>query len=216
MGYNAAMNTQMTERFNVAGASLVKLFGSGRREQEAFERRAGGVRDTGIQSAMLGRVFFVALGLVGAIGTAAIYGIGAFMVVDGSIEVGTLVALAALVTRVYQPLTGLTNARVDLMTSMVSFERVFEVLDAPEAIQERPGAVDLVDADGCDRVRRRRVPVSAGRRLGDRLDGAERRPRRRHRPRRRRVAWPVAEGRSRRDRGARRARPAPASRRRSR
>ncbi len=148
MGYNAAMNTQMTERFNVAGASLVKLFGSGAREQEAFERRAKGVRDTGIQSAMLGRVFFVALGLVGALGTAAIYGIGALMVVDGSIEIGTLVALAALVTRVYQPLTGLTNARVDLMTSMVSFERVFEVLDAPEAIQERPGAIDLVDARG--------------------------------------------------------------------
>jgi ATP-binding cassette subfamily B protein len=148
MGHNAAMNTQMTERFNVAGASLVKLFGSGVREQEAFERRAQGVRDTGIQSALLGRVFFVALGLVGALGTAAVYGIGALMVVDGSIEVGTLVALAALVTRVYQPLTGLTNARVDLMTSMVSFERVFEVLDAPEAIQERPGAIDLIDATG--------------------------------------------------------------------
>jgi ATP-binding cassette subfamily B protein len=148
MGYNAAMNTQMTERFNVAGASLVKLFGSAGREQQAFEERARGVRDTGIRSAMLGRVFFVALGLVAAIGTAAIYGIGALMVVDGTIEVGTLVALAALVTRVYQPLTGLTNARVDLMTSMVSFERVFEVLDAPEAITERPGAYDLVDPAG--------------------------------------------------------------------
>ena len=90
---------------------------------------------------MLGRVFFVALGLVGALGTAAIYGVGALMVVDGDITAGTLVALAALVTRVYQPLTGLTNARVDLMTSMVSFERVFEVLDAPEAIQEKPGAI---------------------------------------------------------------------------
>ena len=144
MAHNAAMNTQMTERFNVSGATLVKLFGSGGREREAFDRRAAGVRDTGIQSALYGRVFFVALGLVGALGTAAIYGIGAFMVVNGSITTGTLVALAALVTRVYQPLTGLTNARVDLMTSMVSFERVFEVLDAPEAIQERPGAIDLV------------------------------------------------------------------------
>ena len=148
MGHNAAMNTQMTERFNVSGATLVKLFGSGRRERESFERRAAGVRDTGIRSAMFGRVFFVALGLVGAIGTAAIYGVGALMVVDGDITTGTLVALAALVTRVYQPLTGLTNARVDLMTSMVSFERVFEVLDAPEAIQERPGAFDLVDPRG--------------------------------------------------------------------
>lgn len=144
MGHNAAMNTQMTERFNVSGATLVKLFGSGFRERESFESRARGVRDTGIQSAIYGRVFFVALGLVGAIGTAAIYGIGALMVVDGDITAGTLVALAALVTRVYQPLTGLTNARVDLMTSMVSFERVFEVLDAPEAIQEKMGAVDLV------------------------------------------------------------------------
>jgi len=142
------MNTQMTERFNVSGATLVKLFGSGDREQDNFDRRAAGVRDTGVKSAMLGRVFFVALGLVGALGTAAIYGVGAFMVVDGSITTGTLVALAALVTRVYQPLTGLTNARVDLMTSMVSFERVFEVLDAPEAIQERPGAYDLVDPAG--------------------------------------------------------------------
>lgn len=148
MGHNAAMNTQMTERFNVSGAMLVKLFGSGDRERSSFEGRAAGVRDTGIQAAIVGRVFFVALGLVAAIGTAAIYGIGAIMVVDGDIEAGTLVALAALVTRVYQPLTGLTNARVDLMTSMVSFERVFEVLDAPEAISEKPGAVDLVDATG--------------------------------------------------------------------
>ena len=109
-------------------------------------------------------MFFVALGLVGALGTAAVYGIGALMVVDGSIEVGTLVALAALVTRVYQPLTGLTNARVDLMTSMVSFERVFEVLDAPEAIQEKPGAVDLVEAVGTidfDNVVFRYPPASA-------------------------------------------------------
>jgi ATP-binding cassette subfamily B protein len=148
MGYNAAMNTQMTERFNVAGAALVKLFGSGGREQAAFDGRAAGVRDTGIRSALLGRVFFVALGLVGALGTVAIYGFGAVMVVDDDLTIGALVALAALVTRVYQPLTGLTNARVELMTSMVSFERVFEVLDAPEAIQERPGAVDLVDPNG--------------------------------------------------------------------
>jgi ATP-binding cassette subfamily B protein len=164
MGYNAGMNTQMTERFNVSGAMLVKLFGSGQRERNAFETRAAGVRDTGIQSAMYGRVFFVALGLVGAIGTAAIYGVGALMVVGGDITTGTLVALAALVTRVYQPLTGLTNARVDLMTSMVSFERVFEVLDAPEAIREKPGAVDLVDATGTvefDDVVFRYPPASA-------------------------------------------------------
>jgi ATP-binding cassette, subfamily B, bacterial len=164
MGFNAAMNTQMTERFNVSGATLVKLFGSGTRERTSFDSRAAGVRDTGIRAAMYGRVFFVALGLVGAIGTAAIYGVGALMVVDGDISPGTLVALAALVTRVYQPLTGLTNARVDLMTSMVSFERVFEVLDAPEAIQEKPGAIDLVDPVGTiefDDVVFRYPPASA-------------------------------------------------------
>jgi ATP-binding cassette subfamily B protein len=148
MQHNAAMNTQMTERFNVAGASLVKLFGSLDRENETFGKRAMAVRDAGIKQAMLGRVFFVALGLVAAVGTAAIYGIGAQLVVDGSILPGTLVALAILVTRIYQPLTGLTNARVDLMTSMVSFERVFEVLDAPEPIADRPGAIDLVAPRG--------------------------------------------------------------------
>ena len=148
MQHNATMNTQMTERFNVAGALLVKLFGDERRELGTFSTQANAVRDAGVRSAMLGRVFFVALGLVGAIGTAAIYGIGAWLVVDGDITAGTLVALAALVTRIYQPLTGLTNARVDLMTSMVSFERVFEVLDAPEPITDRPGAIDLVDCRG--------------------------------------------------------------------
>lgn len=148
MQHNAAMNTQMTERFNVSGASLVKLFGSLDRENETFAKRANAVRDAGVRAAMLGRVFFVALALVAAVGTAAIYGVGAQMVVSGDISPGTLVALAALVTRIYQPLTGLTNARVDLMTSMVSFERVFEVLDTPEAIADRPGAIDLVDPTG--------------------------------------------------------------------
>jgi ATP-binding cassette subfamily B protein len=127
---------------------LVKLFGSLDRENDMFGRRANAVRDAGIRAAMLGRVFFVALGLVAAVGTAAIYGLGAQLVISGDIEPGTLVALALLVNRVYQPLTGLTNARVDLMTSMVSFERVFEVLDAPEPITDRPGAIDLVAPTG--------------------------------------------------------------------
>ncbi len=148
MATNAEMNSQMAERFNVSGALLVKLFGRQRDEVTMFSGRAGKVRDTGIHSAMVGRVFFVALGLVGALGAAAIYGVGAHLVVSGNIKTGTLVALATLVTRVYQPLTGLTNARVDLMTAMVSFERVFEVLDAPEAITDRPGAIDLVEPKG--------------------------------------------------------------------
>jgi ATP-binding cassette, subfamily B, bacterial len=148
MTLNADMNTQMTERFNVAGAMLVKLFGRTAAETEAFGRRAGRVRDIGVRQALYGRVFFVALGLVGALGAAAIYGVGAFLVVDGAITAGTLVALAAYVQRIYQPLTGLTNARIDVMTAFVSFERVFEVLDAPVAIADRPGAVDLVDPEG--------------------------------------------------------------------
>ena len=163
MGHNATMNTQMTERFNVAGAMVVKLFGDHRREDAAFERHARGVRDTGIRSAMYGRVFFVALGMVGAVGAAAVYGVGAHLVVSGQMSTGTLVALAALTTRVYAPLTGLTNARVDLMTSMVSFERVFEVLDVPEPITERLGAVDLVAPAGrvtLEGVRFRYPPAS--------------------------------------------------------
>lgn len=164
MGLNAQMNTQMSERFNVAGAMLVKLFGRHDREVGEFSGRAAGVRDTGIRSAMYGRVFFVALGLVGALGAVAVYGIGAQLVVSGDITSGTLVALAALVARVYQPLTGLTNARVDLLTSFVSFERVFEVLDAPVSIVDKPGAVDLVDPRGrveLDQVTFRYPPASA-------------------------------------------------------
>ena len=112
---------------------------------------------------MYGRVFFVALGLVGAIGAAAIYGVGGHLVVSGQLTSGTLVALAALAPACTRPLTGLTNARVDLMTSMVSFERVFEVLDAHEPIQERPGAVDLVEPSGrvtFDDVRFRYPPAA--------------------------------------------------------
>ena len=148
MGLNAEMNTQMTERFNVSGALLVKLFGRHNDEVGAFSRRAGRVRDIGIRSALYGRVFFVGLGLVGAVGAAAIYGVGAHLVVDGDISAGTLVAMAAFVQRIYQPLTGLTNARVEVMTAFVSFERVFEVLDAPVAIHDSPGAVDLVSPQG--------------------------------------------------------------------
>mgnify|MGYP001587887183 CR=1 FL=1 len=148
MGLNAEMNTQMTERLSVSGALLVKLFGRHDSEVRAFSARARRVRDIGVTSAMYGRVFFVALGLVGALGAVAIYGIGAFMVVSGHITIGTLVAMAAYVQRVYQPLTGLTNARLDVMTALVSFERVFEVLDAPVAIVDRPGAIDVVAAHG--------------------------------------------------------------------
>ncbi|HEY5153500.1 MAG TPA: ABC transporter ATP-binding protein [Acidimicrobiales bacterium] len=145
---NSGMNTQMTERLNVSGAQLVKLFGSYEGEADAFGDRAGKVRDIGIRGAMYGRTFFIALGLVGAIGTAAVYGIGGNMVISGVIELGTLVAMAAFVTQIYNPLTSLTNARVDIMTAFVSFDRVFEILDLTNTIQDRPGAVDLINPVG--------------------------------------------------------------------
>ncbi|MGZ4758750.1 MAG: ABC transporter ATP-binding protein [Acidimicrobiales bacterium] len=145
---NADMNTQMTERLNVSGAQLVKLFGSYEGEADAFGGRAGQVRDIGVRGAIYGRTFFIALGLVGAIGTAAVYGIGGNMVISGTIGLGTLVAMAGFVTQIYNPLTSLTNARVDIMTAFVSFDRVFEILDLSNAITDRPGAVDLIDPTG--------------------------------------------------------------------
>jgi ATP-binding cassette subfamily B protein len=148
MNLNAEMNTTMTERFNVAGALLVKLFGRHDDEASDFSSRAGRVRDIGVRSAMYGRVFFIALNLVGAVGVAAVYLVGGRLVISGAISLGTMVAMATFVARIYGPLTALTNARVDIMTAFVSFERVFEVLDTPSAIVERPGAIDLVDVQG--------------------------------------------------------------------
>jgi ATP-binding cassette subfamily B protein len=148
MDLNSAMNTQMTERFNVAGALLVKLFGNPDTERREFGDRAGRVRDIGVRSAMYGRTFFIALGLVGAVGTAAVYWVGGQLVISDALSVGTLVAMAAYVTRIYTPLTSLTNARVDVMTAFVSFDRVFEILDAPHPITDRPGAVELIEPEG--------------------------------------------------------------------
>ena len=148
MNLNSEMNTTMIERFNVAGALLVKLFGRHDDEEASFSDRAGRVRDIGVRSAMYGRVFFIALTLVGSIGTAAVYLIGGHLVISGTITLGTMVALATYVAQIYGPLTALTNARVDIMTAFVSFERVFEVLDTPSAIVDRPGAVDLVEPRG--------------------------------------------------------------------
>ena len=145
---DAAMNASMTERFNVSGALLVKLFGHPRRESAEFADRAGRVRDIGIRTAMYGRLFFSALALLGAAGTIGVYWLGTRLVIDGAITLGTLTALAVYVTRIYSPLTRLTNAQVDIMTSIVSFERVFEVLDARHPIEDAPGAYDLVDPEG--------------------------------------------------------------------
>ncbi|HEY8060022.1 MAG TPA: ABC transporter ATP-binding protein [Acidimicrobiales bacterium] len=148
MNLNASMNTTMTERFGVAGAMLVKLFGRQDQEVAEFGGRAGRVRDIGVRTALYSRTFFIALGLVGAVGTALIYWVGGQLVISGALTIGTLVALGTYVTRIYTPLTSLTNARVDLMTAFVSFDRVFEVLDTPNPIQDRPGAVDLIEPTG--------------------------------------------------------------------
>jgi len=143
MQLNAGMSAIMTERFNVSGALLVKLFGRPAEEARQFQERAGAVRDNGVRMALLGRYLFAALALVGAVGTAAVYWLGGRAAVDGSLQVGTVVALAAYVTRLYSPLTDLATTRVDVLGALVSFDRVFEVLDAPLVIEDRPGAATL-------------------------------------------------------------------------
>ena len=143
MNLNASMNSTMTERFNVAGALLVKLFGRHDDEAADFSDRAGRVRDIGVRSAMYSQVFLVALTLVGAVGTAIVYWLGGHLAIDGALSAGTLVALGLYTVRIYVPLTSLSNARVDVMSAFVSFERVFEVLDTPNPITDRPGARDL-------------------------------------------------------------------------
>jgi len=142
-GLNAEMNNSMTERFNVSGALLVKLFGRPEQEEQAFRDKAGRVRDIGITSAMYGRIFFVALTTVAALATALVYGVGGTFAANGALKVGTVVALAGLLTRLYGPLTALSNVRVDVMTALVSFERVFEVLDLEPMVADKPGAVAL-------------------------------------------------------------------------
>jgi ATP-binding cassette, subfamily B, bacterial len=145
MQLNAELGASMTERFHVAGAMLVKLFGRADDEDKAFDEKAAGVRDLGIEVAMTSRIFFTALTLVASLATALVYGIGGVMGVNGTVSVGTLLALAALIGRLYGPLTGLTNVHVDVMTAMVSFERVFEVLDLPSMIEDDPDAKILPD-----------------------------------------------------------------------
>jgi ATP-binding cassette subfamily B protein len=140
---NAQMTNTMTERFNVSGALLVKLFGRPESEESSFRDKAGRVRDIGVTSAMYGRVFFVSLTTVAALATAMVYGVGGVLAASGSLGVGTVVALAAYLTRLYGPLTALSNVRVDVMTALVSFERVFEVLDLEPMVAEKPDALAL-------------------------------------------------------------------------
>ncbi len=142
---NAGLSNQMTERFSAPGATLVKLFGRPDDEIAEFADRAERIRDIGVRTAMVSRVFVTALSLVSALAQALIYGLGGWLAVTGRIEAGTVVTLALLLTRLYSPMTALANARVDVMTALVSFERVFEVLDLPPMIAERPGARALPD-----------------------------------------------------------------------
>jgi ATP-binding cassette subfamily B protein len=143
MQLDAAMGSTMTERFNVAGAMLVKLFGRPREESAVFAERAGRVRDIGVTQAMYGQVFFISLTLLAALATAVVYGLGGTLVIRGVLQVGTLVALAQLLVRVYGPITGLSNVQINVMTALVSFDRVFEVLDMKPLIAEAPDAVVL-------------------------------------------------------------------------
>jgi ATP-binding cassette, subfamily B, bacterial len=144
MQLDAAMGSTMTERFNVAGAMLAKLFGRPREESDLFAGRAAKVRDIGIVQAMYGSALFIGLTLLASLSVAVVYGVGGTLVVHGAFQVGTLVSLALLLNRLYGPITALSNVQVNLMTALVSFDRVFEVLDLKPLIEDRPDAVPLV------------------------------------------------------------------------
>jgi ATP-binding cassette subfamily B protein len=143
MDGNADMGNTMTERFNVGGAMLLKLFGRREEEDAHFASKAAYVRDLGVRIAVVTRVFGASLMLVPALATALVYGVGGVLAIDGSLTVGTLLAISTLLLRLLGPLQGLTNVRIDVMTALVSFERVFEVLDLPSTVQEKPGALLL-------------------------------------------------------------------------
>lgn len=143
--YNATMNTQMTERFSAPGATLVKLFGSPETESDEFAARAGRVRDIGVRTAMLQSTFMNSLTLMSALALALVYGLGGVLAIGGQLQAGAVVSLALLLTRLYAPLTALANARVEIASALVSFERVFEVLDLVPLIAEEPDAVPVPD-----------------------------------------------------------------------
>jgi ATP-binding cassette subfamily B protein len=148
MDRNAQMNALVGETLHVSGALLVKLFGRANRESQRFAENAARVRDIGVRQAVIGRWFFLGLSLTGAVGTALVFWLGGHLVLRGEFSVGTIVAFGTYLTQLYGPLMGLTNARVELATSLVSFERVFEMLDLPLEIRERPDARRLPRAEG--------------------------------------------------------------------
>jgi ATP-binding cassette, subfamily B, bacterial len=143
MQLDAAMGSTMTERFNVAGAMLVKLFGKPEAESQVFAGRAAKVRDIGVVQAMYGGTLFIGLTLLASLATAVVYGVGGTLVIHGAFQIGALVTLALLLQRLYGPITSLSNVQVNVMTALVSFDRVFEVLDLKPLIEDRPGAVPL-------------------------------------------------------------------------
>ncbi|WP_047867491.1 ABC transporter ATP-binding protein [Nocardiopsis sp. RV163] len=143
--HNAAMGTQMTERFSAPGATLVKLFGRPEEESAEFARRAGRVRDIGVRTAMVQEVFFTALTLVSALALALVYGLGGFYALTGRLDAGTVVSMGMLLTRLYAPLTSLASARVEVMSALVSFSRVFEILDLRPLVEEREEAREVPD-----------------------------------------------------------------------
>ena len=143
--HNATMNTQMTERFSAPGATLVKLFGNPATESREFEVRADRVRDIGVRTAMLQSAFMNSLTLMSALALALVYGLGGVLAIGGHLQTGAIVSLALLLTRLYSPLTALANAHVEIASALVSFERVFEVLDLVPLIQEKPNAVTVSD-----------------------------------------------------------------------
>jgi ATP-binding cassette subfamily B protein len=148
MTMNAKMNAMMNETLNVSGALLVKIFGRYRSEVDKFTQRAADVRDIGIRQAVVGRWFFLGLSLVSALGSALVFGVGGHLVLQGAFTIGTIVAFSAYLTDLYGPLMAMTNARVEFATSMVSFERVFEVMDLPVEIRDRPSAIALPRVEG--------------------------------------------------------------------
>lgn len=148
MERDATMNNQMTERFHVGGALLVKLFGNYATESRRFSGKAADVRDIGVKTAMYGRILYLTFTVAAAIGTALVYWVGGRMVIQGALEIGTIVAFSLYLARLFGPITGLSNIPIEIKTALVSFNRVFEVLDFPSSIQERLGAVDLVEPKG--------------------------------------------------------------------
>jgi ATP-binding cassette subfamily B protein len=145
---NARMNAHMNETLNISGALLVKLFGRAAEEGERFRERAAGVRDLGVRRAVIGTLFFLFIGLLSAVGTALVYGVGGYLVILKAFTVGTIVAFGSYLGSLYGALQGLANAPVEFSTSVVSFERVFEVLDLPREIEEKPDAAALRDVRG--------------------------------------------------------------------